>query len=55
MKVWVVTNGCAYIVGVFDSEKKARSARLDAEMNGVVGAFVEEVEMNAVSTGVEAE
>ena len=55
MKLWIVTNGCAYIVGVFDTEAQARAARLEAEMNGVVGAYVEAVELNRVSVGPEAE
>lgn len=55
MKVWVVTNGCAYIVGVFDTEAGARAARVEAEMNGVEGAYIEAVELNKVSTGPEAE
>ena len=55
MKLWIVTNGCAYIVGVFDTEAKATAARVEAEMNGVVGAYVETVELNRVSVGPEAE
>ena len=55
MKLWIVTNGCAYIVGVFDTEARARAARIEAEMNGVVGAYVEAVELNRVSVGPEAD
>ena len=55
MKLWIVTNGCAYIVGVFDTEAKARAARVQAEFDGVIGAYVEAVELNKVSTGPEAE
>lgn len=49
MKLWIVTNSCAYIVGVFDSKQKADSARLEAELDGVVGAYVEPVELNFVN------
>lgn len=50
MKVWVVTNGCAYIVGVFDTEAAAKAARAQAEFDGVAGLYVEAVELNKVST-----
>lgn len=54
MKVWIVCNGCAYIVGVYDSEAAARAARMQAEFDGVVGAYVESVTMNETRTvGVE--
>lgn len=55
MKVWIVTNGCAYIVGVFDTEAAAKAARVQAEFDGVVGPYVEAVELNKVSTGPECE
>ena len=54
MKVWIVCNGCAYIVGVYDSEAAARAARTQAEFDGVVGAYIETVTMNETRTvGVE--
>lgn len=55
MKVWIVTNGCAYIVGVFDTEAAAKAARLEAEFDGVVGPWIQQVELNKVSTGPECE
>ena len=55
MKVWVVTNSCAYIVGVFDTEAAAKAARVQAEFDGVVGPYIEAVELNTVSTGPECE
>lgn len=55
MKVYVVTNDCAFIVGVFDNEGAARAARIIAEMDGVVDPFIQQVELNQVFTGVEIE
>ena len=55
MKVYVVTNDCAFIVGVFDTQEKASAARMQAVMDGVVGPFIQQVELNQVFTGVEIE
>ena len=46
MKLYIVTNSCAYIVGVYDNEGAARAARIIAEMNGVVNPYIETVIMN---------
>ena len=55
MKVYVVTNDCAFIVGVFDTQEKAGAARMQAVMDGVVDPFIQQVELNQVSVGPEAE
>lgn len=46
MKLYIVTNSCAYIVGVFNDEKLAENALLIATLNGVVGPYIETVIMN---------
>jgi len=55
MKVYIVTNDCAFIVGVFDTQAKASAARMQAVMDGVVDPFIQQVELNQVFTGVEIE
>ena len=55
MKVYIVTNDSAYIVGVFDTQAAAGAARMQAVMNGVVDPWIQQVELNKVSTGPECE
>ena len=55
MKVYIVTNSCAFIVGVFDSEEKAKAARLQAEFDGAVGVYIETATLNVASTGATVE
>ena len=51
MKLYIVTNSCAYIVGVYDTEASANAARVIAEFNGVVNPYIETVELNKTNTG----
>lgn len=55
MRVFIVTNNSGFIVGVFDSQSKASSARIKAEMDGVVDCFIQSAIMNGVFTGVDQE
>lgn len=51
MKVYIVANDCAFIVGVYDTEAQARSAHMLAIMDGVVDPWIQAVELNTVNTG----
>jgi len=55
MKVYVVFNDCAFIVGVFDTQEKASAARMQAVLDGVVDPWIQQVELNQVFTGPEIE
>lgn len=55
MNVWIVLNDSAFIVGVFDNYSDAVAARLKADFDGVVGAFVQQAKLNDVYTGTELE
>lgn len=55
MRVFIVTNNCGFIVGVFDTQAKASSARIKAELDGVVNCFIQSAIMNEVFTGIAEE
>ena len=55
MKVYIVTNDCAFIVGVFDTQAAAGAARMQAVIDGVVDPWIQQVELNTVNTGATIE